>query len=44
MGFFDWLFGSDEPKKDTRKKVFISFAVEDMEYRDHLVNQARNKR
>jgi hypothetical protein len=26
------------------KKMFISFAIEDEEYRDHLVTQARNKR
>lgn len=26
------------------KRVFISFAIEDVEYRDHLVNQARNHR
>lgn len=39
MGLFDFLFGTPE-----RKKVFISFAIEDVQYRDHLVNQARNKR
>ena len=40
MGLFDWLFG-EEKKNDGRKRVFISFAIEDIEYRDHLVNQAR---
>lgn len=40
MGLLDWLFGGDEPKK---KRVFISFAVEDMQYRDYLIQQAKNK-
>jgi hypothetical protein len=44
MGLFDFLFGKSEPDKPQRKKVFISFAIEDVEYRDHLVNQARNKK
>ncbi|MDI9340452.1 MAG: TIR domain-containing protein [Sediminibacterium sp.] len=39
MNFFTWLFGA--PKKDQRKKVFISFAIEDIQYRDYLVEQAR---
>lgn len=43
MGFLDWFFGSEEPKKVKRKRVFISFAIEDVEYRDHLVDQARKK-
>ena len=43
MGFLDWLFGIDEKKKDTRKRVFISFAIEDIQYRDYLVDQARKK-
>lgn len=43
MGFLDWLFGSELEKKDTRKRVFISFAIEDVEYRDYLVKQARKK-
>lgn len=43
MGFLDWLFGTDEKKKETRKRVFISFAIEDIEYRDYLVDQARKK-
>jgi hypothetical protein len=41
MGFFDWLFGSSEPKRNIRKRVFISFAIEDIEYRNYLVEQAR---
>ena len=43
MGLLDWIFGTEEKKKDTRKKVFISFAIEDVEYRNHLVDQARKK-
>lgn len=42
MGLLNWIFGTDEKKR--RKRVFISFAVEDIEYRDHLVNQARKDR
>lgn len=42
MGFLDWLFG-ETPKKETRKRVFISFAIEDRTYRDYLVEQARKK-
>ena len=42
MGLFDFLFGKAEPVG--RKRVFISFAIEDVQYRDHLVNQARDKR
>lgn len=30
-------------QKKKRKKVFISFAIEDIEYRDFLVGQARKK-
>ncbi len=41
MGLLDWLFGTEEKKVETRKRVFISFAIEDVEYRDHLVDQAR---
>lgn len=44
MGLFDFLFGKPKPKKPHRKKVFISFAIEDIQYRDYLVEQARNKR
>ena len=38
---FEWLFG-DEKKE--RRKVFISFAIEDKRYRDLLVSQAKNER
>ncbi len=38
MGLLDWLFESD---KEKRKRIFISFAIEDIEYRNHLVDQAR---
>jgi hypothetical protein len=43
MGILDWIFGTDETKKETRKKVFISFAFDDVSYRDFLVDQARIK-
>lgn len=43
MGFLDWLFETEDKKRETRKRVFISFAIEDVEYRDHLVDQARKK-
>ncbi len=39
---FEWLFGGDEKKE--RRKVFISFAIEDKKYRDFLVSQAKNDR
>ena len=42
-------FSDDEPiktrkTKADRKRIFISFAIEDEMYRDHLVNQARLER
>ncbi|MGB3149344.1 MAG: TIR domain-containing protein [Maribacter sp.] len=40
MGIFDWLFEAEKPKK---KRIFISFAIEDIEYRNHLVDQAKKK-
>ncbi|RZJ68837.1 MAG: hypothetical protein EOO47_24515 [Flavobacterium sp.] len=43
MDFFDWLLGIENTKKEKRKKVFISFAIEDVIYRDYLVEQARLK-
>lgn len=44
MGFFDWIFGNSQiRRRSLRKKIFISFAVEDIEYRDYLVEQARKK-
>lgn len=39
---FEWLFGEEEKKE--RRKVFISFAIEDKKYRDFLVSQAKNGR
>jgi len=42
MGLLDWLFGADE--KERRKRVFISFAIEDVQYRDYLVKQARKEK
>ena len=41
MGLFEWLFGNEQKRKDTRKRVFISFAIEDIKYRDYLVDQAK---
>lgn len=43
MGFWDWLFGKEETKKEIRKRVFISFAIEDIQYCKHLIDQARKK-
>jgi len=43
MGLLDWLFGTDKKVHD-RKRIFISFAIEDVAYRDHLVEQARSHR
>lgn len=43
MGLLDWLFGNEFSKKERRKRVFISFAIEDIAYRDFLVEQARKK-
>jgi nucleoside 2-deoxyribosyltransferase len=42
MGLFDLLFGDEKPERP--KRVFISFAMKDVEYRDHLVSQARNNK
>lgn len=39
MGFFDWLFEEEQKKK----RVFISFAIEDVKYRDFLVAQAKSE-
>ena len=30
--------------KGSRKKIFVSFAIEDETYRNHLVNQARSEK
>jgi hypothetical protein len=43
MGLFSWLFGSSEPAKKTKKRVFISFAIEDVKYRNYLVQQGKSK-
>ena len=43
MGLINWFFGREKSTKKKRKKVFISFAIEDIEYRDFLVGQARKK-
>lgn len=40
----DWLFGTEAPAKRKKKKVFISFAIEDIRYRNFLVSQAKNSR
>src|SRR6266498_4625802 len=44
MDVLDWLFGTNSNNSDSRKRIFISFAIEDAIYRDHLVQQARNNR
>jgi hypothetical protein len=41
MGFLDFLFGTEE--KEKRKRVFVSFAIEDVQYRDYLIEQARKE-
>lgn len=41
MGLFEFLFGKEQ---DERRRIFISFAIEDSIYRDYLVKQARNER
>ena len=33
-----------QPSRNRRKKIFISFAVEDEKYRDYLVNQAKSEK
>lgn len=43
MKLLDWLFGNNAKTTDKRKRVFISFAIEDVIYRDYLVEQARRK-
>jgi len=43
MGLLNWLFGEETENNEKRKQIFISFAIEDIEYRDHLVAQARKK-
>jgi MTH538 TIR-like domain (DUF1863) len=43
MSFLKWLLGVSKPKKESRKRVFISFAIEDVDYRNYLIEQARKK-
>ncbi len=43
MGFFDTSFEQQRDEED-RKRIFISFAIEDEKYRDYLVEQARSQR
>jgi hypothetical protein len=38
MGIFDWLF-----EEERKKRVFISFAIEDVKYRNFLVAQAKKE-
>jgi hypothetical protein len=38
----DLLLGTDD--KDTRKRIFISFAIEDKRYRNFLKAQGRNEK
>ena len=37
----DWLFGEEKIRS---KRIFISFAMKDIEYRDYLVQQSRNRK
>lgn len=43
MGLLDWLLGTEKKNKVIKKRVFISFAIEDIKYRDYLVSQAKKK-
>ena len=38
MGLLEWLF---EDSDERRKRIFVSFAIKDVKYRDYLVKQAR---
>jgi len=44
MGLLGFKFGTEQKKMEIRKRLFISFAIEDSEYRDHLVAQARKNK
>jgi len=44
MSFWKWLFGEQKNKNEDKKRVFISFAIEDKKYRDYLVEQAKSDR
>ena len=37
-------FSKENKKKEKKKRIFISFAIEDIDYRKHLVAQAKNER
>ena len=41
LAFSNLLRGEKELEKKQKKKIFISFAIEDIKYRNHLVEQAR---
>ena len=38
--FLNWLIGQN---RDSPKRIFISFDIADIQYRDYLVGQAKNK-
>ncbi|MCC6725780.1 MAG: TIR domain-containing protein [Saprospiraceae bacterium] len=40
----NWEADEDDSNGETRKRVFISFAIEDKDYREHLVSQAKSNR
>lgn len=40
--FLEFLFGKEEPKR--KKRIFISFAIEDIQARDNLVAQSKRKK
>ncbi|KAA3597458.1 MAG: TIR domain-containing protein [Calditrichaeota bacterium] len=42
FGALHYIFGEKKPK-DTRKRIFISFAIEDEFFRDRLMDQARKE-
>lgn len=42
MSFLKWLFGEQKKKKESNKRIFISFAIEDEQYRNYLVQQAKS--
>lgn len=42
MNIFKKIFGIKEEKIARKKRVFISFAIEDIKYRDYLVEQAKS--
>ncbi|MCD8406264.1 TIR domain-containing protein [Tenacibaculum dicentrarchi] len=39
MGILNWLF-----EEDRKKRIFISFAIEDVKYRNFLVEQAKKEK